>query len=214
MRQKEKLILVGGGGHCQAAIEVIEAEGKFKIAGIVDQKERLNQKVLGYTIFASDEDLAKLAEEYQYFLITLGQIKSADKRKEKFQFLQAKGVQFPTILSPYAVISKHAKIGEGTIVLHQASINAGAKIGQNCIINTGACIEHDCSLGNHCHVSTHSVINGECIIEDQVFIGSNSVLANDITVAKNTVIGAGSVVLKSLSEAGVYVGNPVRRLKS
>ena len=30
-----ELLLVGGGGHCHACIDVIETEGKHRIAGIV-----------------------------------------------------------------------------------------------------------------------------------------------------------------------------------
>ena len=37
---KEKLVLIGGGGHCRACIDVIERENKYQIAGIVDIKEK------------------------------------------------------------------------------------------------------------------------------------------------------------------------------
>ena len=47
MLDKEKLILVGGGGHCKACIDVIEEQGKFEILGILDLKDRkdLFQKI-------------------------------------------------------------------------------------------------------------------------------------------------------------------------
>ena len=67
---KEEIVLIGGGGHCKACIDVIEAENRFKIAGIVDVKGRLHEKVLGYEIIACDEDLPKLSKEYKYFFIT------------------------------------------------------------------------------------------------------------------------------------------------
>lgn len=38
---KPKLILIGGGGHCHSAIDVIEEEGRYQIAGIVDLPENL-----------------------------------------------------------------------------------------------------------------------------------------------------------------------------
>ena len=44
----KQIILVGGGGHCKACIDVIEYEGNYKIAGIVDIPEKLHQKILGY----------------------------------------------------------------------------------------------------------------------------------------------------------------------
>ena len=156
----DKIILIGGGGHCKSCIDVIEQEGRFKIAGIVDVSEKLHQEILGYEIIATDDDLPGLVNEYENFLITLGQIKNPEKRIRIFQTLKESGVKLPVIISPLAYVSRHAKIEEGTIVMHYALVNAGAKIGKNCIINTRALIEHDAFIGDHCHIATGAVING------------------------------------------------------
>ena len=36
---KEKIVLIGGGGHCHSVIDVIEQENKYEIIGIIDTKE-------------------------------------------------------------------------------------------------------------------------------------------------------------------------------
>jgi len=133
---EKKIILVGGGGHCKSCIDVIEQQGKYQIAGIVDLQGKLHQKILGYEIIATDDDLPRLVNEYENFLITLGHIKSPEKRIRIFQTLKELRAKLPVIISPLAYISKHAEIGDGTIIMHHALINAGAKIGSNCIINT------------------------------------------------------------------------------
>ena len=46
-----KIILIGGGGHCKSAIDVIEQEARFEIAGIIDKSELLGSKILGYPTF-------------------------------------------------------------------------------------------------------------------------------------------------------------------
>ena len=33
------ILLIGGGGHCKAVIDVIEQEGQFNIIGIIDKTE-------------------------------------------------------------------------------------------------------------------------------------------------------------------------------
>ncbi|MBI2265742.1 MAG: acetyltransferase [Armatimonadetes bacterium] len=209
---KKELILIGGGGHCRSCIDVIEKENTYRIAGIVDKRGKVGTRVLAYEILASDEELDTLAGEHKTFFITIGQIKSGSKRKELFEKLKALGVEIPVIISPLADVSKHARIQEGTIVMHGAHVNAGAEIGKNCIINTCAIIEHDCKVGDHCHISTGSILNGECLVGEGAFIGSNCVLSNNIVIAGNSVIGAGSVVIRRIDEAGTYVGNPVRRI--
>ena len=87
----QNLILVGGGGHCKSCIDVIEQKEKYRIAGIVDLSEKLHQKILGYEIIATDNDLPRLVNEYENFLITLGQIKSPEKRIRIFQALKVSG---------------------------------------------------------------------------------------------------------------------------
>lgn len=197
---KREIILIGGGGHCKACIDVIEAQGEYSIAGIVDLKEKIGEMVLNYKIIACDEDLPMLAKEYQYFLISIGQIKALQKRAEKFKNLKDYGAEFPIIISPAAYISKHARIDEGTIVMHRVVVNADAGIGKNCILNTGAVIEHDVVIKDNCHISTSVVVNGGTVVGENCFIGSNSAIREGIQVGSSSVIGAGLTILNSLPE--------------
>ena len=195
---KEKIILIGGGGHCKSCIDVIEQEGRFQIAGIVDMPEKLHQKILGYEIIATDDDLLQLANEYENFLIALGQIKSPETRIRLFQTLKESEAKLPVMVSPLAYVSKHAEIGEGTIIMHHALINAGAKIGNNCIINTKSLIEHDAIIGDHCHIATGAIINGGVKVGSGTFFGSNAVCKEYIEIGENAVIGCGAKIIKNI----------------
>ena len=42
---RNKLILIGAGGHARSCIDVIEQEGKFKITGIVGLESELGLQV-------------------------------------------------------------------------------------------------------------------------------------------------------------------------
>lgn len=209
---KEGLVLIGGGGHCRACIDVIELEGKYKVAGIVDIREKKGMRILGHEIFGCDEDLPDLVKSYKVFLITLGQIKSGSRRAGLFEYLKDLGASFPVVISPLAYVSRYAAIAEGSIVMHKAFVNAAAKIGKNCIINTGAIIEHEAVIEDNCHIATGSVINGGSYIGEGTLTGSNSVINNNLTIARETVIGSGAVVAKSIETSGTYVGNPARRI--
>jgi len=197
---KEKIILIGGGGHCKSCIDVIEQHEKYRIAGIVDLPEKLHQKIFDYEIIATDDDLSLLANEYKNFLITLGQIKSPEKRIRIFQALKESGVKLPIIISPLAYVSKHAKIGDGTIIMHHSLINAGAKIGSNCIINNKALVEHDAIIGDHCHIATGAIINGGVKVGAGTFFGSNAVCKEYIEIGENAVIGCGAKIIKNVPQ--------------
>ena len=167
---KKKLILIGGGGHCRACIDVIEQTNEYCIEGILDNINVLDTKVLGYKIVGDDSDILRYIKEECLFLITIGQIKSVESRKRIAYDLEKSNAIVPNIISPYAYVSKHAKLGNGTIVMHGVTVNAGAKVGSHCILNTGCIIEHDVLIGNYNHISTSAIINGGSIIGDDVFI--------------------------------------------
>lgn len=190
----KKIILIGGGGHCKSAIDVIEQEARFKIIGIVDKPELLGSKVLGYSVIGSDHDLQYLSKKYKYALITVGQIKSALIRIKLFNLAIKCGFVLPAIISPKAYVSKHSKIGSGSIIMHQAIVNSSSFIGDNCIINTKALIEHDCLISDHCHISTNAIINGGNQIGSKCFIGSNVTTKEYIKIKKNSLIKAGSLI--------------------
>lgn len=210
----EKLILIGGGGHCKSCIEVIESTGEYEIVGILDLPSKIGEKVLDYEVIGSDIDIATFIQKgIENYIVTLGQIHSATLKKQMFENIYAQEGISPTIISNCAIVSTRAKIGTGTIIMHGAIVNADVQIGDNCIINNQANIEHDVCIGNHVHISTGAVVNGQVNIGDEVLIGSNSVIRNVINICNNVIIGAGSVVTRDIIEPGTYVGNPIKKIK-
>ena len=209
---KESIVLIGGGGHCKSCIEVIEQEGRFDIAGIVDLPAKAGQEILGYPIIGSDSDLVELSRKYDNFLITIGFVDNPNLRVKLFEEVKKLGMSFPVIISPYAHVSKHTCIEEGTIIMHSAVVNADTRIGRNNIINSKALVEHDCIIGDHCHISTGAIINGGCKVGKECFIGSSSVIRNSISVCNCSYIGMGTVVTKDINLPGKYFGNPARKI--
>ncbi|SFV68553.1 4-amino-6-deoxy-N-Acetyl-D-hexosaminyl-(Lipid carrier) acetyltrasferase [hydrothermal vent metagenome] len=189
---KPEIILIGGGGHCRSVIDVIELEGKYKIAGVIDKKELIGQDVLDYKVIGCDDDLAELFKKYKLAIVTVGQIQSSTLRVKLFTLLKDIGYILPPIISPLAYLSKHATIGEGTIIMHHALVNANAKVGKNCIINTKALIEHDAVVEDNSHISTGAIINGGVVVKESSFVGSNATSKEYIEI--DGFIKAGSVV--------------------
>lgn len=190
----QNLILVGGGGHCKSCIDVIEGTNDYKIAGILDVEEKVGQEILGYKIIGTDNDIEKYVNQGFHFLITVGQIKNADLRIKLLEKIKFCGGKLATIISPRAYVSKHAMIGEGTIVMHDAFINADAKIAKNCIINTKALIEHECVIGDNCHIAVGAVIAGQVEVGEECFIGANSTIVQCVKIPPKTFIKAGCLV--------------------
>ena len=202
----KNLILVGGGGHCKSVIEAAESAG-YNILGVLDTPENVGKQVLAYSVIGTDDDIPQYVDKAE-FVITVGFIKNPAIRIKLYNKVKEAGGKLATIIASTAHVSKYSTIGEGTVVMHQAFVNAGAQIGANCIINTFSNIEHDAQIGDQCHISTGTMVNGDCKVGDRCFIGSQSVLSNGIAIGDDIIVGAGSFVRKSITEKGIYSGNP------
>ena len=189
---KPNIILIGGGGHCLSVIDVVEQEDKYNIKGILDDTKKGD--VLGYPILGNRDLVRELSTQGMFFLITIGQIKSSSTREDIALLLDSCKANLATVISPLAYVSKHATIGEGSVIMHNAIINAKAKVGKHCIINTKANIEHNVQIGDFCHISTCATVNGDTIVGKRTFIGSNATISNNITIVEKSIISAGNFI--------------------
>lgn len=192
---RKDIVLIGGGGHCVSVIDIIENGNEFNIIGILDSNKKENN-ILGHRILGNDELIPDLVKEGNYFLITVGQIKSYSARLNIAKNLLMNNAKIATVISPLAYVSKHAVIGKGSIIMNHAAINAQSKIGDNCIINSKSNIEHGVIVEDFCHVSTCAVVNGDTVVGRGSFIGSNATISNGISIKENSIISAGAFVSK------------------
>ncbi|HAE41089.1 MAG TPA: UDP-3-O-(3-hydroxymyristoyl)glucosamine N-acyltransferase [Candidatus Riflebacteria bacterium] len=121
-------------------------------------------------------------------------------------------------------------IGNDTFIGPFVEIQKGVKIGDNCKIQSHSFVCELVSIGNNTVVA-HGVMfindlfaqggpaNGKkelwkkTLIGNNVSIGSNATIL-PVEICDNVVIGAGSVVTRSITEPGIYAGNPAKKLRS
>lgn len=202
---EQGLLLLGGGGHCLSAVEVLEAAGAC-IAGIVHGPDCDFSPVLCYPALGRDADLPRLRESHAAALVTVGQVKSPAVRIRLWQSIKELAFISPVIIAPSAVVSRHARVEAGTVVFHQAMVNTGATVGENCIINTKALIEHGCVIGNHCHVAVGAALCGEVRLGNGVFIGAGAVIHPGVSIGDNAVIGMGAKIFHDVKAGECHVG--------
>ena len=195
----KKILLIGGGGHAHSVIDVIENNKEFDIAGIVDSERENSKDVLGYPILGGDGDIEKLLIDIPHAIVSIGQIKSANIRKDLFELLKRFGAKIPNIFSKNAYVSKRSFFETGCVVMHGAVVNSGVKIGHNVIVNNMALIDHNVKIGDHTHISTGARINGDISIGAECFIGSGEIIKQGVKTGAKSFISAGSLVTKDLT---------------
>lgn len=116
-----------------------------------------------------------------------------------------------SFVGPFVEIQKGVKIGKRCKIQSHAFICELVMIGDDCFISHGAMFINDL-------FSTEGPAGGDKNLWKSTSIGNNVSIGTNATIlpvriCDNVVIGAGAVVTKDIEEAGVYAGNPVRRLR-
>ena len=197
---RRDLLILGAGGHAESCIDVVESTEAFTVVGLLGTPGEAGRTVLGVPVVGTDDDLSAWVARVRDVLIAVGQLRSAAVRVRLFEAARAAGARFPLIVSPRAYVSRHASLGDGTIVHHGAVVNAGVRVGVNGIVNSLALLEHGTQVGDHCHVSTGARLNSGVLVGDASFIGSGAVVRQLVRIGARAVVGMGQVVTRDVAD--------------
>lgn len=200
---KNKVIIIGAGGHAKVVIDCIKQEQKYEVESVVDDNYK-NRSIFDFQVLKKDNEGQYAG---QTTIIAIG---NAAIRKKMVQELRC---EYASTIHPKAVVSSYVKIGEGTQIFASAVVNAGAEIGNHVIINTGAIVEHDCKIGDFVHLSPNSCIGGEVSIGSCSHIGLGASVIQGIEIGSNVIVGAGAVVVSDLPDNCTAVGIPAKPIK-
>lgn len=206
-----EIIIVGAGGHGRVCADVAEAAG-FVISGFADHNHELGDLINGYQCVANSfEDLQEHCKPEVtdlFIAITDNQLRESIYRKAG-----QIGFAVPTLIHPTAVISKHAKIGRGTVVMPGVVVNANAVVGEYCILNTGCRIDYDVSLADGVQISPGASIAGGVSIGAKSFIGTGAGVIPNIVIGNGCLIGACAAVTKHVGHGERVAGVPAKPIR-
>ena len=194
---KNKIIIIGTGGHASSLLDLIESTKKYKIIGFLCKIKKPGSYFNGYKVLGNENFLKKIKKKP---LISLGfsYYKNLNLYKKKFLQIKSMGFSIPSIISPNAYLAKRVKIGEGVNIFHGVVINNNCSILNAVTINSKTLIEHDCNISSFVHISTGCLINGSVKIGEKTFIGSGTVIKENIKISKKKFIKMSSNIIKNL----------------
>lgn len=198
------LVIYGGGGHAKALIELIQVEGKYKIAGILDDHLPVGSKVLEIPVLGGNNLLAGLkARGIGQVVNAVGGIGDISPRLRIYNAIQAAGLQVPAVIHPRAYIEKSAVLQPGQQVFFNVYIGSDVKVGFGCIINTGAIVSHDCILGDFVNISPGAILAGAVTVSERTLIGMGVTINLGVKVGAGARIGNSAVVKADVPENGI-----------
>lgn len=167
---KNRLVIIGAGGHGQAVREIalvlkkyLTTDGNVNIIFLDDRYRNVKneEQLYGtttYMISGICKDFKKYIDGDTEFYPAFGDNKRRLEWEEKI--CQAGG-KVATIIHPSAYVAKSVVIGLGTVIFPHAMVNTGCVIGKACIISMGAIVDHGCVLNDACHINSGAIVMAE-----------------------------------------------------
>jgi len=134
-------------------------------------------------------------------------------RKKIIESLPENTKFFTHIHESVIIMDKNVEIGEGSIICAGSIITTNVKIGKHAHLNLQTTVGHDTVIGDFFTTAPGVKISGNCIIGNCVYFGTNSSVREKIKICDNVTIGLNGGVVKDVTEEGVYVGVPVKKIK-
>jgi sugar O-acyltransferase (sialic acid O-acetyltransferase NeuD family) len=206
----KKAIIWGTSGHALVVAHIMRLEGRFEIAGMIDDfnpglhgSEKYGLKVLG-----GRERLGALFQSgVSHLVFGFGDCRA---RLNLTPLVEQIGFKFASAVHPAAIIADKMEIGAGTVVVAGAVINPGTQIGRNCIINTGASVDHECVIRDGAHIGPGARLGGRVTVEEGAWVAIGAIVISRVHIGAGAIVGAGAVITEDVPAGLVIHGNPGR----
>ena len=211
MKTKEKLVLFGAGGHAKVVIDIIEQQGDYEIAGLLDDDlKHRGTLFFGYPVLGARADLAALiSTQLRHAIVTIG---DNSNRAAVAAHLDQHGWRFASAVHPRASIGRGAKIGPGTVVMAGCVVNADTYLGAHVIINTGATVDHDCRIEDAVHIAPGCHLCGGVSVGRGSLLGAGSSVTPGVRIGSKVIVGAGSTLVRDVADDARVSGSPAKPL--
>lgn len=159
------LVLYGAGGHAKSVIGVIEAAGKWRLIGLVeDGAEGTGKWVLGYEVIGDRSCLPTLRASG----ITKGLVAVGDNASRNILATEMSkaGLSLVSIVHSSACIMKDPRIGAGSFVHAHTVIGPECVIGTNAIVSAMSVLGHESVIGDCFQFAPGVRVGGEVSISE------------------------------------------------
>jgi sugar O-acyltransferase (sialic acid O-acetyltransferase NeuD family) len=207
-RASAEMILYGGGGHAKTVLEMAQAIGAFRIAGIVDDNIPAGTQVLGVPVLGGREALPGMIERGVRLAANgVGGIIDINARPA----VQTLGLGFvlPSLVHPRATMERSAQVGDGVQVFANAYVGSSAALGAKCMVNTGAIVSHDCEIGSYTHIAPGALLAGHVRVGERSLVGMGVTTAIGITVGTGVRIGNGAILYADVPDRAIIPAGKV-----
>ena len=204
------LILIGGGYSSVEIIDLIEDINKIKkhqfikIIGILDDYKNINSKINGIKIIGKTKEVRKFKKEK--FFVNIFHKDNRFVRPKLIKKLNINLSKFFSVIHPYNLLGKRAKIGVGVSIYPGCNIFSNSKIGNFCNIMPNASIASNTIIGDNCFIGKDVLIGAGSKIKKNVYISNGTTVLENSLIEEGNRIIPHSMINKNFKEKKMIIG--------
>jgi len=208
----KRLAIIGTRDLAKQIQHFVTSDNQYEVVGWLDDLETKGTIVNNVPVLGTTDEAELLYKNglFDCVLIGIGYTRF-DLRQSMYEKLCNK-VPFGTFVHSTCYVDPTSKIGEGCVIYPRCIIDMNADIHPNVFINWGSGIGHDAIMHSHSFIAANVLIAGLSEVGMRCMIGNGTTFIDHIHVCDDVTIGGGATVVKNITEKGVYVGTPAKKL--
>lgn len=211
-RIMKKVAFLGSGEMARHIAHYMVEDNQFEIAGYYDDYIAVGTEVFGYKVLGTIDDLEKDFKKgvFDEVINAIGYSHFDFRKKLYERFFDI--IPHATFIHSTCLVDSTAKIGKGVVVFPFCILYLNAVIEDNVFIQIRSYVT-DSIIRKHTLLSGTVSIAGRSEVGECCFLGISTTVSNDVKICDNVITGASTSVVKDITEPGLYVGVPARKIK-
>lgn len=180
------VLIIGAGGFGCAVADALAAGSDYTVAGFLDDRGFELGTVLGHPVLGRIADLKNVGHGRSRVVVAIG---NNDRRRVLYLLAQSIGFELVTVVHPRAIVSAHARLAPGAMVMAGAVVGTEAQVGQGAIVNTAAVVDHHASVGEFAHLGVGACMAGHSALGPGAWLKEGCVLRSGQSFTEGAPVG-------------------------
>ena len=209
---KKRVAFLGSGEMARHIAHYMVEDNQFDVVGCYDDFVEKGAMVFGYPILGRLDEVEQdyLNGVFDEIINAIGYTRFKYRKELYDRFVDK--VPFATFIHSTCLVDSTAKIGKGVVIFPFCIVYLDAVIEDDVFIQIRSYVT-DSKVKKHTLLSGTVSIAGRSEIGECCFLGISTTVSNDVKVCDFVTTGASTAVVRDITESGLYVGAPARKIK-
>jgi sugar O-acyltransferase (sialic acid O-acetyltransferase NeuD family) len=208
-----RVAILGAGALGQQIAQHLYQASGYIVVGYFDDTQPKGKVIAGGRVMGT---IAEATEAYRYgtfdaLLMGIGYQHLA-VRQQLFEEL-SEVISFASFVHKTAHVDTSVVLEPGCFISPGCILDLNTQLGPNTFLYPGCILAHDTVVTGHSFFGPGVKLAGHVSIAESCFLGIGTTVIDNLTIGRGIQTGGGAVVIKSLSQPGLYVGNPARFIR-